>query len=125
VPRDAPVLVCEAGDIVLTVFDPTVGHEKAGERPAIVVSSAPYNRDSSFTIVCPITTNPKPWPFKVPIAGAPRIAGFVLVDQVKSVDRRRLIRVMDRADAPTMRRIRALLASLVGLEDPDRSRQNS
>jgi mRNA interferase MazF len=83
------------GAIVLVRFDPAFGHEQAGTRPALVVSRRDYNEHSSFVLVCPITSNPKPWPFKIPLPDGDGVRGFVLVDQIKSVDRRRIVRRVD------------------------------
>lgn len=74
------------GELVWLDFTPQAGHEQAGRRPALVVSRKVYNRESSFLLVCPITTNDTPWGWKVPLPAALEVKGYVLVDQVKSVD---------------------------------------
>jgi mRNA interferase MazF len=80
-----------AGDLVWVKFDPAFGYEQSGRRPALVVSAGAYNDAASFILVCPITRSVRPWPFKVELgAGAP-IEGYVLVDQIKSIDKRRVV----------------------------------
>ena len=74
----------EAGDIVWLHFDPQVGHEQAGHRPALVLSPSRYNGKTSLMLCCPITTQVKGYPFEVLIAGDRSNA--VLADQVKSLD---------------------------------------
>ena len=54
-------MIFNQGDIVDVDFDPTRGHEPAKVRPALVVSSFDFNRATSMTIVCPITSNTKPF----------------------------------------------------------------
>lgn len=76
--------VPEAGDIVWLYFDPQAGHEKAGHRPAVVVSPAAYNGKTSLMLCCPMTTQIKGYPFEVLIAGDRPSA--VLSDQIKSLD---------------------------------------
>ena len=76
--------VPEAGDIVWLYFDPQAGHEQAGHRPAVVVSSASYNGKTGLMLCCPMTTQVKGYPFEVLIAG--NCPGVVLSDQIKNLD---------------------------------------
>lgn len=76
----------DRGQIVWVSFNPQTGHEQAGRRPALVVSPAAYNGVSNCILVCPITSNTGPWPWKVMLPESGNIAGAVLVDQVKSID---------------------------------------
>jgi mRNA interferase MazF len=79
-----PAYVPDAGDVVWLQFDPQVGHEQAGHRPALVLSPALYNARAGLMLCCPMTTQIKGYPFEVLIAG--RMPSAVLADQVKSVD---------------------------------------
>jgi mRNA interferase MazF len=81
----------DLGDLVWVDFDPAFGHEPGGRRPALVMSIASYNESSSFVLVCPITRNDRSWPFKVGLPSGGAIAGAVLVDQIKSIDKRRIV----------------------------------
>ena len=74
----------DAGDIVWLEFDPQAGRERAGHRPALVLSPAAYNGKTSLMVCCPMTTRIKGYPFEVRIGGStPSVA---LADQVKSLD---------------------------------------
>ncbi len=75
------------GDIVWIDFDPQAGHEQSGRRPAFILSDKEYNRRASLVIICPITSQLKPYPFVValPPTLLPK-ASYVLADQVKSLD---------------------------------------
>ena len=75
-----------AGDLVWLTFDPQVGREQAGRRPALVLSPAKYNEKSSLALVCPVTTRAKGYPFEVTLPPGLAITGVVLSDHVKSVD---------------------------------------
>lgn len=75
----------ERGEIVWIDFNPRKGHEQSGRRPALVISPKAYNEVSSCVLVCPITTNLSPWPWKIELSGV-EIEGAVLVDQIKSID---------------------------------------
>ena len=74
------------GDFVTLNFNPQVGHEQSGRRPALVVSPREYNQKSGLALVCPITSKVKIYPFEVPLPTDVSISGVVLADQLKSVD---------------------------------------
>jgi mRNA interferase MazF len=76
------------GDLVWIDFDPQVGREQAGRRPAVVLSPRRYHQMTSYVIVCPITSTVKGYPFEVPLPEGLPVSGAVLADQVKSLDRR-------------------------------------
>lgn len=78
--------VPERGDAVWLSFDPRVGHEQSGHRPAVVVSPSSYNARVGLCICCPITDQIKGYPFEVLIPAGLAVSGAVLCDQVKSVD---------------------------------------
>ena len=74
------------GDMIAITFDPQSGHEQKGRRPAFVVSRDLFNRSTGLAIVCPITNTERGFPFHVPILKDSRLTGFIMVEQVKSVD---------------------------------------
>ena len=74
------------GDIIAITFDPQSGHEQKGRRPAFVVSKDLFNRSTGLAIVCPVTNAARDFPFHVPIPKGSKLTGFVMVEQVKSVD---------------------------------------
>ena len=92
--------VPKKGDFVAVTFDPQSGHEQRGRRPALVVSNTLFNEHTGLAIVCPITSTDRGFPFHVAIRNDPEVTGFVMVEQVKSVDfharkARRIGRVSD------------------------------
>jgi mRNA interferase MazF len=108
--------VLSPGELIWVEFDPALGHEQMGRRPALVLSDGEYNLVSSFIIVCPITRNPKVWPFKVALAEGAPIAGHILVDQIKSIDKRRVVSPpIGKVDDDLLYDVRARLAALIGL----------
>jgi len=74
------------GDIIAITFDPQAGHEQKGRRPAYVVSKDLFNRSTGLAIVCPITNTDRAFPFHVPIPKDSKLTGYIMVEQVKSVD---------------------------------------
>ena len=73
------------GDVVWLDFDPQLGHEQAGKRPALVISHADYNKKVGLALFYPITSQIKGYPFEVKIE-LTKINGVVLADQIKSLD---------------------------------------
>jgi mRNA interferase MazF len=82
VPRYVP----RKGDFITLLFDPQAGHEQKGRRPALVVSNDLFNRHTGLAIVCPITHTDRKFPFHLPVPPGSSLTGFVMVEQVKSVD---------------------------------------
>lgn len=76
----------EKGDFIAVTFDPQSGHEQKGRRPALVVSNTLFNQRTGLTIVCPITNTDRAYPFHVAITDNPDVRGFVMTEQVKSID---------------------------------------
>jgi mRNA interferase MazF len=96
----------EAGDLVWT--------EQRGARPALVISSTAFNQAGHRSIVCPITRNASEWPTKVPLPPACGVEGFVLADQVRSVDRsQRGFRKVGQAPPETVDAVRRKLNGLL------------
>jgi mRNA interferase MazF len=74
------------GDLVAFTFDPQSGHEQRGRRPALVVSNDLFNKHTGLCIACPITNTRRDYPFHVSIPEGQDVTGFVMVEQVKSID---------------------------------------
>ena len=74
------------GDFVSVAFDPQSGHEQKGRRPAIVLSHYLFNKHTRLAIVCPLTTSDRQVPFHLQLPEGLRLNGFVMVEQVKSID---------------------------------------
>lgn len=97
-------------------FTPQAGHEQTGHRPALVVSPLLYHRRSKLAVVCPITSNVDPWPWKVRLPEGLAISGAVLADQVRSIDRaRRGLKIAGRAPEEVVGEVQAKLAALLGI----------
>ncbi len=78
------------GDFIAVTFDPRLGHEQRGRRPALVVSNDLFNKHTGLCIVCPVTSTRRDYPFHVGIPESEDLVGFVMVEQVKSIDFRSL-----------------------------------
>ena len=73
------------GEIILTDFAPTKGHEQTGFRPALVVSNADFNNASNLVLVCPITNTKRNKPMDIRL-GETSTKGYVLCEHVRAID---------------------------------------
>ena len=78
--------VPDTGDLIWTDFAPTRGHEQSGRRPALVVSSAVFTRNTNLAVVCPITSNIRPFPTSVVLPPGLPVAGEILTSHIRSID---------------------------------------
>ena len=103
----------DRGDIVWLSFDPHVGQEQGGRRPAVVVSSGYYNERVGLVVVCPITSRKKDYPFEVPIKGK-KVEGVILADHIKSVDwHGRKVRYIERIGRDDMTTLQDAIAEVM------------
>ena len=89
------------GDVYLVMLDPTKGSEIRKTRPCLIVSPDEINRHLRTVIVAPMTGGGGAYPWRVPCRFR-RKSGFVVVDQIRTVDRSRLTRRMGRLRAETV-----------------------
>jgi mRNA interferase MazF len=82
----APAYLPGIGDLIWTDFDPTLGREQAGRRPALVVSSAVFTENTGLAIVCPITSHVRPFPTSVVLPPGLPVSGEILISHVRSID---------------------------------------
>ncbi|MFL6213844.1 MAG: type II toxin-antitoxin system PemK/MazF family toxin [Blastocatellia bacterium] len=78
--------VPEKGDFIALSFDPQSGQGQKGRRPALVISNDLFNRHTGLAMVCPVTNTNRNIPFHLPVPPSSSLTGFVMVDQVKSID---------------------------------------
>lgn len=81
-----PRYIPRKGDFLTLSFDPQTGHEQKGRRPALVISNDLFNQHTGLAIVCPVTNTDRGYPFHLRVPDGSSLTGFVMVEQVKSVD---------------------------------------
>ncbi|HEV8131514.1 MAG TPA: type II toxin-antitoxin system PemK/MazF family toxin [Acidobacteriota bacterium] len=102
------------GDFVVLSFDPQSGHEQRGHRPALVVSNDLFNKHTGLCIACPITNTRRGHPFHVSIPEGQDITGFVMVEQIKSIDfRSRRARRIGRAPPQVLEEALSILDACI------------
>ncbi len=99
------------GDVFLVSLDPARGDEVQKTRPCVVVSPDELNSYLRTFIVAPLTTEGHPYPFRIPCRFEGR-AGYVVIDQIRTVDRERLVRRLGKVSPSTLGRILAILQEM-------------
>jgi len=102
------------GDFITLTFDPQSGHEQRGRRPALVISNTLFNQKTGLAIVCPVTNKERNYPFHIKISGSMSLTGFVMVDQVKSVDyNSRKAQLIERASDELLNEVLGILDACI------------
>ena len=81
------------GEIWLAALDPTVGSEIQKTRPCVIVSPSEMHDYLGTVIVAPMTTGSKSAPYRVPVKFRRKI-GLILLDQIRAIDKTRLVKKM-------------------------------
>ena len=88
------------GDVHLVRLDPTIGSEVRKTRPCLIVSPDELNQHLRTVIVAPMTTGGQAYPWRIPCRFQNR-AGFVVLDQLRTVDEHRLVKRLGRLSSGT------------------------
>jgi mRNA interferase MazF len=89
------------GDIWLVNLDPTVGSEIKKSRPCVVMSPAELNDNLRTVMVAPMTSKGFTAPFRVPVTHA-GTKGLIVLDQLRTVDKLRLVKRLGAVSAKTL-----------------------
>ena len=120
-PRRAHPGFPRRGEIYLTTLDPTIGREIKKTRPALIIQNDISNEHGGTTIVAPITSTVRTplSPVHVLLSADPRtglsVPSVALLNQIRTVDRRRLVKLLGAIDAPTMEQADEAIAVSLGL----------
>lgn len=97
--------------IYLVALDPTRGSEIRKTRPCVVVSPDEINRNLNTVVVAPMTTTVRPYPTRIGVRFAGK-QGFAALDQVRTIDKARLIRKLGELPEPVARQVSAGLVEM-------------
>jgi mRNA interferase MazF len=108
------------GEIYLTALDPALGHEIKKTRPALVIQNNVSNQFSSTTIVAAITSKVSTPPYPNETIIQPGRSGLVVVstvrlDQIRTVDRQRLLTRLGSVDSDSMAAVDQAIKASLGL----------
>jgi len=89
------------GEIWLVNLDPTLGSEIKKTRPCVIVSPPELNQYLRTVMVAPMTSKGFAAPFRVPVTHA-GTKGLIVLDQLRSVDKQRLVKKSGQVSAKTL-----------------------
>jgi mRNA interferase MazF len=99
------------GDIWLCTLDPTVGSEIRKTRPCVIISPDDLNERLHTVIVAPMTSGGRPARFRVEVAFR-GVSGLILPDQMRALDRQRLVKRLGAVDQQTIATVLTVCAAL-------------
>lgn len=105
-------MVIEPYEIFVVALDPTVGSEIRKARPCVVLSPKEMNVHLHTVQIAPMTTNTTEYPWRVAISFQ-RKSGMVALDQIRTVDRRRLVKRAGRCPPAVVARIKSVLYEML------------
>ncbi len=104
-------MVIERFDVYLVALDPTVGREIQKTRPCVVISPDEMNRTIATVILAPMTTREHSYPSRVACHFEGK-EGQIVLDQLRTVDKRRLLKRLGRIAPATQQDVLRVLAAL-------------
>ena len=99
-------------DVFLISLDPTIGHEIKKARPCVIISPDEMNKYISTIIIASMTSMSHAYPTRVPIKFKGK-EGWVVLDQVRAVDKRRLIKKLVQIDQETISTIKSIVREML------------
>ena len=82
-------------DIVLVNLDPTIGSEIKKTRPCVIISPNEMNKYLRTLVIAPMTTKSRRYPTRIEVKHDNKI-GWIVIDQIRTIDKRRIIKIMER-----------------------------
>ncbi len=104
-------MVVSRFDVYLIRLDPTQGREIRKTRPCLIISPDEMNHHIDTVIIAPMSTKSRPYPTRVPVRFKGK-SGQIVLDQIRTVDKQRLVKRMGTIDNATQGHVLALLAEL-------------
>ncbi len=99
-------------DAYLINLDPTIGSEIKKTRPCLVISPDEMNRNIQTIIIAPMTTKSHSYPTRVKIIFQKK-TGWIVLDQIRTVDRRRLVKRLGRIPDDTITKIKSVVKEML------------
>ena len=104
-------MVVNRFDVYLVNLDPTIGSEIRKTRPCLVISPDEINRHIATVIVAPMTSQGQPYPTRVACHFEGK-DGQIVLDQIRTVDKTRLVKKLGSIGSSTQEAVLALLAEM-------------
>lgn len=104
-------MVVHRFDVWLVSLDPTIGSEIRKTRPALIISPDEMNQHINTLIIAPMTTKGRDYPTRVNCTFQNK-SGQVVLDQIRTVDKSRLVKRLGAVKTTTSEKVLAILAEL-------------
>ena len=98
-------------EVYLVRLDPAQGHEIQKTRPCVIISPDEMNRHIGTVIVAPMTTKGRPYPTRIPVRFQ-RKSGQVVLDQIRTIDKTRLVRRLGKISDRATREVLTVLGEM-------------
>jgi mRNA interferase MazF len=104
-------MVVKRFEVHLVNLDPTIGSEIRKARPCLIISPDEMNRYIATVIVAPMTTKGRDYPTRVQCSFKGK-DGQIVLDQLRTVDKSRLVQKLGRIDQQTQEEVLSILAEM-------------
>lgn len=104
-------MVAKRFEVYLVNLDPTIGREIKKTRPCLIISPDEMNQHIATVIIAPMTTKGRSYPTRIPCEFQGK-AGQIVLDQIRTVDRARLVKKLGQLDSATQKAVLLLLAEM-------------
>ena len=94
--------------IVLVNLDPTIGSEMKKTRPCVIISPNEMNKHLQTLVIAPITSSSNKYPTRLEIKHN-KTSGWIVVDQIRTVDKRRVNKIVDHLTSHEITGLKALI----------------
>ena len=94
--------------LALVNLDPTIGSEMKKTRPCVIISPDEMNKHLQTVVIAPVTSTSKSYPTRIEIKHA-KAKGWIVLDQIRTVDRQRIIKIIDQLTEKEIAKTKAVL----------------
>jgi mRNA interferase MazF len=95
-------------NIVWVNLDPTICSEIKKTRPCVVISPDEMNKYLNTVVIAPVTSQSKSYPTRVNFNNK-KISGWIVLDQVRTIDKRRIIKVAGKLTINTINKVKKII----------------
>ena len=105
-------MVVKQYDVFLIALDPTLGHEIKKSRPCVIISPNEMNTHIATVIIAPMTTKSYDYPTRAALEFQNK-SGWIVLDQIRTVDKRRLIKKLGCIDTAAIHQIKSIIKEML------------
>lgn len=105
-------MVINQYEVYLVNLDPTKGSEIQKTRPCLVISPNEMNHYINTVIIAPMTTKSHNYPTRIEVDFDNKF-GWIVLDQIRTIDKSRLIKKMGKVEKKTIQKVKAILREML------------